>query len=126
MASVAFVILYCNHVDVLLHISILCFVKEQLPTLNTCLLLQSRVFRYRNRFPVCTSLSPNPIGSAVISYTYDTIGQLIKADDPTDPTAGNSGTTWKYTYDHGGNILTKKAYVYGTTTEVTANRISYT
>ena len=31
-------------------------------------------------------------------------------DDPTDGTAGTYGTIWVYTYDLGGNILTKTAY----------------
>ena len=66
------------------------------------------------------------IGTKTISYTYDAIGQLTQVNDPTDTTAGTTGTTWKYTYDYGGNIQTKKAYEYGTTTEVQAQRIVYT
>ena len=47
---------------------------------------------------------------------YDSIGQLIQVTHPNDTTAGESGTTWKYTYDRGGNILSKAAYTYTTGT----------
>ena len=49
-------------------------------------------------------------------YTYDALGQLIRANDPNDPTAGESGTTWLYTYDRGGNILSKSYHSYTTGT----------
>ena len=45
-----------------------------------------------------------------ISYRYDPLGQLIRANDPFDPTAGGKGTTWIYDYDQGGNMLSKAAY----------------
>ena len=41
------------------------------------------------------------------SYTYDALGQLTRVDD------GMEGATWLYTYDQGGNILTKKKYALG-------------
>ena len=44
------------------------------------------------------------------TYGYDPLGQLIRAYDPFDPTAGVKGTTWAYSYDQGGNILSKMAY----------------
>ena len=52
----------------------------------------------------------------VTTYTYDALGQLIRVNDPNDPTAGESGTTWLYTYDRGGNILSKSYYSYTTGT----------
>ena len=52
----------------------------------------------------------------VTTYTYDALGQLIRVNDPNDPTAGESGTTWLYTYDRGGNILSKSYYRYTTGT----------
>ena len=48
--------------------------------------------------------------SSRITYRYDPLGQLIRANDPFDPTAGVKGTTWVYSYDQGGNILSKAAY----------------
>ena len=53
-------------------------------------------------------------GSQYTKYVYDAIGQLTRVNDQTDLTAGTTGTTWAFTYDLGGNILTKKAYVYTT------------
>ena len=41
------------------------------------------------------------------TYSYDALGQLIRVNDPNDATAGESGTTWVYNYDRGGNILSK-------------------
>ena len=41
-------------------------------------------------------------------------------NDPHDTTAGASGTTWVYTYDRGGNILSKSYYAYTTGTPGTA------
>ena len=52
----------------------------------------------------------------VTTYSYDALGQLIRVNDPNDPTAGESGTTWLYTYDRGGNILSKSYYRYTTGT----------
>ena len=45
------------------------------------------------------------------SYTYDALGQLIRVVD------GHEGATWEYSYDQGGNILSKKKYVNGVETE---------
>ena len=56
----------------------------------------------------------------VTGYEYDAIGQLIRVNDETDTTAGTAGTTWVFTYDLGGNILTKAAYPYTTGTVGTA------
>ena len=55
-----------------------------------------------------------------VAYTYDALGQLIRVNDPNDPTAGTSGTTWVYSYDRGGNILSKSYYIYTTGTPGTA------
>ena len=52
----------------------------------------------------------------VTAYTYDALGQLIRVNDPNDPTAGESGTTWVYEYDRGGNILSKSYHSYTTGT----------
>lgn len=41
-------------------------------------------------------------------YSYDGIGQLIRVDDSKD------GFTWTYSYDRGGNILSKCKYPYST------------
>ena len=49
-------------------------------------------------------------------YTYDALGQLIQVNDRNDTRSGESGTTWKYTYDLGGNILKKERFVYNDTT----------
>ena len=59
-------------------------------------------------------------GTKTTSYEYDAIGQLIRVNDQTDETAGSTGTTWIFTYDLGGNILTKVAYPYTTGTLGTA------
>ena len=55
-------------------------------------------------------------GTKTISYEYDLLGQLIRANDPYDTTAGTTGTTWKYAYDLGGNIQSKTAYAFTTGT----------
>jgi len=60
----------------------------------------------------------NPDG-VTVSYEYDELGQLIRVNDPNDTTADASGTTWVYTYDRGGNILNKAAYVYTTSAVIT-------
>ena len=52
----------------------------------------------------------------VTTYSYDALGQLIRVNDPNDPTAGEGGTTWLYNYDRGGNILSKSYYSYTTGT----------
>ena len=62
------------------------------------------------------------------TYEYDALGQLIRVNDPNDPTAHNegalsdNGTTWVYAYDRGGNTLSKTVYAYTTGTVGTAVR----
>lgn len=55
-------------------------------------------------------------GVKTISYAYDLLGQMIRANEPYDTTEGSNGTTWLYSYDLGGNILSKTAYAYTTGT----------
>ena len=52
----------------------------------------------------------------ITSYTYDKLGQLTRVNDQNDTTSGAAGTTWVYTYDRGGNILSKTRYAYTTGT----------
>ena len=49
-------------------------------------------------------------------YTYDALGQLIQVNDHSDTRSCSDGTTWKYTYDLGGNILKKERFAYADTT----------
>ena len=49
-------------------------------------------------------------------YSYDALGQLVQVNDRSDTRSGASGTTWKYTYDLGGNILKKERFAYADTT----------
>ncbi len=42
-------------------------------------------------------------------YEYDALGQLIRVVDEQE------NATWVYTYDQGGNILSKKKYALGVT-----------
>ena len=49
-------------------------------------------------------------------YTYDALGQLVQVNDHSDTCSGENGTTWKYTYDLGGNILKKERFAYADTT----------
>jgi len=49
-------------------------------------------------------------------YTYDALGRLIQVNDHSDTRSGSNGTTWKYTYDLGGNILKKERFAYADTT----------
>ena len=61
------------------------------------------------------------IASATINgkwtgYTYDALGQLVQVNDRSDTRSGENGTTWKYTYDLGGNILQKQRFAYKDTT----------
>ena len=49
-------------------------------------------------------------------YTYDALGQLTQVNDHSDTRSGENGTTWKYTYDLGGNILKKERFAYADTT----------
>lgn len=44
-------------------------------------------------------------------YTYDKLGQLTRVDDQ-GIGAGVEGETWVYSYDQGGNILSKNQYRY--------------
>ena len=55
-----------------------------------------------------TSVTPNVVKE--ITYEYDKLGQLTRVNDPFDITAGENGTTWRYVYDLGGNILSKMHY----------------
>ena len=55
----------------------------------------------------------------ITTYEYDALGQLVRVNDPWDNTIAietqdpqNTGTTWIYAYDRGGNILSKTAYAY--------------
>ena len=48
------------------------------------------------------------------TYAYDALGQLIRVNDP------HENATWVYSYDHGGNILSKVKYAYTTGTVGTA------
>ena len=49
-------------------------------------------------------------------YSYDALGQLVQVNDHSDTRSGADGTTWKYTYDLGGNILQKQRFAYKDTT----------
>ena len=53
-------------------------------------------------------------GVKTTSYVYDTKGQLTRENNEA------AGKTWTYSYDAGGNILTKKEYAYTTGTLGTA------
>ena len=69
-------------------------------------------YTYDNRGNI-TSETRNGVTT---TYEYDALGQLTSVNDPNDPTGSTFGTTWIYTYDRGGNILNKSAYVYTTGT----------
>ena len=58
-------------------------------------------------------------------YTYDALGQLIQVNDHSDTRSGENGTTWKYTYDIGGNILKKERFAYADTTNL-LETVTYT
>lgn len=60
-----------------------------------------------------TSVTRNGIKTTCV---YDSLGQLIRVNNPSDTTSGSDGTTWVYDYDRGGNILNKKRYAYTTGT----------
>ncbi len=62
----------------------------------------------------CGNITQVSDGTLATKYTYDAIGRLTRVNDQTDTTAGSTGTTWVFTYDLGGNILTKKGYAYTT------------
>ena len=58
-----------------------------------------------------------------VTYEYDELGQLTRVNDPGDPAAdSDNGTTWLFTYDRGGNILSKQAYVLSTAAQPTELR----
>ena len=54
------------------------------------------------------------------SYTYDALGQLTRVDD------AQENATWVYTYDQGGNILSKKKYALGVTSGTAAESKAFT
>ncbi len=70
------------------------------------------------------------VGTATYSYTYDDRGSITAISDGTNTTAyvydakgqltrennQAAGKTWVYTYDNGGNILSKTEYAYTTAT----------
>ena len=58
-------------------------------------------------------------------YTYDALGQLVQVNDHSDTRSGENGTTWKYTYDLGGNILKKERFAYADTTN-SLETVTYT
>ena len=47
-------------------------------------------------------------GNLTTTYAYDALGQLIRVNDP------HENATWVYSYDRGGNILSKAKYAYTT------------
>lgn len=47
-------------------------------------------------------------GNLTTTYAYDALGQLIRVNDP------HENATWAYSYDRGGNILSKAKYAYTT------------
>ncbi len=53
-------------------------------------------------------------GNLTTTYAYDALGQLIRVNDP------HENATWVYSYDRGGNILSKVKYAYTTGTVGTA------
>ena len=53
-------------------------------------------------------------GNLTTTYAYDALGQLIRVNDP------HENATWVYSYDRGGNILSKTKYAYTTGTVGTA------
>jgi len=65
----------------------------------------------------CGNITSETRNGVTVTYEYDSIGQLIRVNDPNDKTAGETGTTWKYEYDRGGNILSKTAYAYTTSSD---------
>lgn len=50
------------------------------------------------------------------TFIYDDLSQLVRVNDPHDTTAGETGTTWVFNYDRGGNITSKVRYAYTTGT----------
>ena len=77
-------------------------------------------------YDACGNITSVSDGTKTVSYVYDAIGQLKRVNDPFDTTKGSTGTTWVFTYDLGGNITKKKAYVYTTgTVSGTAKTTTY-
>ncbi len=68
------------------------------------------------KIDLCIENSPSSQGRVrrAIINTYDELGQLVRVNDPNDPTGGENGTTWLYTYDRGGNMKERIAYQYST------------
>lgn len=62
--------------------------------------------------PVYAVIGGDP--GTTIAYQYDKLGQLIRANDSHDQSAGGGGTTWEYVYDLGGNLTSKRMYAYTT------------
>ena len=61
--------------------------------------------------------SENRVGgsyAALTTYAYDTLGQLVRVNDPTDTRGGSTGTTWVYNYDRGGNLTSREKFAYTT------------
>jgi RHS repeat-associated protein len=48
----------------------------------------------------------NASAAQVLTYEYDKLGQMVRANDPV------AGNTWTYQYDRGGNMLERKTYAY--------------
>ena len=57
--------------------------------------------------------------TVVVSYQYDALNRLVRANDPSDATV-TGGTTWIYAYDLSGNMTEKACYPYTTGTPGTA------
>jgi len=68
------------------------------------------------KIDLCIENTPSSQGRVrrAIINTYDELGQLVRVNDPNDPTGGENGTTWLYTYDRGGNMKERIAYQYST------------
>lgn len=61
------------------------------------------------------------MGGKTTTYRYNALQQLVRENNQA------AGKTWLYTYDAGGNILTKKEYAYTTGTVGTVQKtINYT
>ena len=58
-------------------------------------------------------------GGKTTTYAYDRLHQLTRENNQA------AGKTWVYTYDTGGNILTKKEYAYTTGTPGTVQKTIY-
>jgi len=65
---------------------------------------------------VTSEVRSNGSYAGTTTYVYDSMGQLIRVNDPKDTTSGSSGTTWVYNYDLGGNMTNKVRYAYTTGT----------